>query len=57
MLLGMLSTCKAYHEEGNKLFFENEFVFTQVPALEKFAKISLDFRSTMQHVTLRIVGR
>jgi len=57
MFLEILSTCKVYHEEGCKMFFENEFVFTQVSALENFAKLSLDLRSTIEHVTLRVVGR
>jgi hypothetical protein len=57
LLLDILATCKAYHEEGTKLFFNNSFVFTQVAALENFARVSSEIRSTIKHVTLRVVGR
>lgn len=53
----ILATCKAFHEEGRKLFFNSSFVFTQVVALDNFALVSREFRSTIKHVTLRVVGK
>ncbi len=53
----ILAVCKAYHDDGRKLFFSNEFVFTQVAALENFALVSRELRSTIKHVTLRVVGK
>jgi hypothetical protein len=39
------------------MFFENEFIFTQAAALANFSQISKDLRSTVTHVTLRVVGK
>ncbi|PBP27223.1 hypothetical protein BUE80_DR001860 [Diplocarpon rosae] len=53
-----LAVSHSFHAEGVRLLVENnEFVFTQASALENFAKISTELRSTIQNVTLRIVGR
>lgn len=56
--VNFLLTCKAFHVEGTRLIFaNNEFVFTQVAALENFARFSPDLRCTVKNVTLRVVGR
>lgn len=56
--INFLATCKAFHVEGLQHFItNNEFVFTQVAALERFAQIPAEYRSTINHATLRIVGR
>ncbi|KAE9364023.1 hypothetical protein N431DRAFT_489827 [Stipitochalara longipes BDJ] len=53
-----LTTCKAFQVEGLRLLFaNNSFIFTQVPALENFAKLPIHLRSTVKQVTLRVVGR
>lgn len=53
----ILATCKAFYEEGRRLFFNNSFVFTQVIALDNFAWVPRELRSTVKHVTLRVVGK
>jgi hypothetical protein len=56
--IGFLGTCKALKEEGIRLIVKNnEFIFTQVAALQNFAKIPLDSRLTITNIKLRIVGR
>jgi hypothetical protein len=53
-----LATCKAFQIEGlQMLFANNSFIFTQVRALENFAKLPTHLRSTITQVTLRVVGR
>ncbi|CAL3965331.1 unnamed protein product [Diplocarpon coronariae] len=53
-----LAVSHIFYAEGVRLLVENnEFVFTQASALENFAKISTELRSTIKNVTLRIVGR
>ncbi|PVH81125.1 hypothetical protein DL98DRAFT_654300 [Cadophora sp. DSE1049] len=53
--LGVSQVCKT---EGMRILLEqNKFVFTQAVALENFAKISPELRSTIKHVTFRVVGR
>lgn len=39
------------------LIANNTFIFTQVQALQNFANIALDYRNTLDNVTLRIVGK
>ncbi len=56
--VNFLATCKAFHAEGTRLIFaNNKFVFTQVAALENFARFSSVLRATVKNVTLRVVGR
>jgi hypothetical protein len=56
--LSFLATAKIFRREGIRLLIENnKFVFTQVAALDNFAKISESLRSTVKQVTFRIVGR
>jgi hypothetical protein len=53
-----LAASKSMNVEGTRLLFaNNEFVFTQVAALENFGKFSPELRSTVKNVTLRVVGR
>ncbi|KAK0129231.1 hypothetical protein ONS95_001166 [Cadophora gregata] len=53
--LGVSQVCKT---EGMRILLEqNDFVFTQAAAVESFAKISPELRSTIKHVTFRVVGR
>lgn len=50
-----LAVCHGFHTEGVRLLIEsNDFVFTQAAALENFAKISTQLRSTIKEVTLRV---
>jgi hypothetical protein len=53
-----LAASKSMNVEGTRLLFaNNEFVFTQVAALENFANFSPELRSTVKNLTLRVVGR
>ncbi|KAG4438714.1 hypothetical protein IFR05_005794 [Cadophora sp. M221] len=53
-----LAVSQVFKTEGLRILLENnEFVFTQAVALENSAKISPQLRSTIKHVTFRIVGR
>ncbi|KAH7384955.1 hypothetical protein BKA64DRAFT_748433 [Cadophora sp. MPI-SDFR-AT-0126] len=53
-----LSVSQVCKMEGMRILLEqNDFVFTQAAALENFAKISQELRSTIKHVTFRVVGR
>ena len=54
----LLLCCKAFHEEGKKtLWATNDFVFTQISAVQNFWKLPLNFRILIKNVTLRIVGQ
>ncbi|KAH9221217.1 hypothetical protein DL95DRAFT_442045 [Leptodontidium sp. 2 PMI_412] len=53
-----LAVSQVFKTEGLRILLENnEFVFTQAVALENFAKVSPQLRSTIKHVTFRVVGR
>ncbi|KAH7312969.1 hypothetical protein BKA65DRAFT_542521 [Rhexocercosporidium sp. MPI-PUGE-AT-0058] len=53
-----LAVSQVFKTEGMRILLENnEFVFTQAAALENFAKVPPRLRSTIKHVTLRVVGR
>jgi len=50
-----LGVSQVYRTEGMRILLEqNRFVFTQAAALENFAKISPELRSTIKHVTFRV---
>jgi len=56
--LGLLSVNKLFREEGIKMFIMgNQFIFTQVEALQNFARFSPESRASIQHVTLRIIAK
>jgi hypothetical protein len=56
--IGFLATCKAFKVEGIRLLMANNtFIFTQVAAVQNFAKVPIDLRSTVKNITLRVVGR
>jgi hypothetical protein len=56
--VAFLATNKALRAEGIKLLISNnEFVFTQVEALQNFANYQLEARASISHVTLRIVAK
>ncbi|EOO01156.1 hypothetical protein UCRPA7_3372 [Phaeoacremonium minimum UCRPA7] len=53
-----LATCKAFHIEGTRIFWENNsFVFTTPEALRNFAEVDAGLRKTVKHVNLRIIAR
>ncbi|KAL2060950.1 hypothetical protein VTL71DRAFT_9002 [Oculimacula yallundae] len=53
-----LSVSQVFNVEGTRILVENNrFIFTQAAALENFSRISPQLRSTVKHVTLRVVGR
>lgn len=53
--INCLAVCRDFHTEGVRILIEsNDFVFTQAAALEHFAKISTQLRSTVKEVTLRV---
>jgi hypothetical protein len=56
--IGLLGVCKAFNEEGMRLIVDNnQFIFTQVTAVENFARIPAASRATINHVVIRVVGR
>ncbi|KAF4620196.1 hypothetical protein G7Y89_g14626 [Cudoniella acicularis] len=56
--IAFLSTCRAFKEEGTRLIIaNNDFIFTQLAALQNFARYRAKERSTIKHVTFRIIGR
>jgi len=58
IMIGFLGACKALNEEGTRLIIKNnDFIFTQVAALQNFAKIPLVSRTSIAHITIRVVGR
>jgi hypothetical protein len=56
--MNFLATCKAFNVEGKKLIVEkNQFLFTQVAALERFAQVPASLRANIEHLSIRCVGR
>jgi len=56
--IGLLGVCKAFNAEGTRLLVENnDFIFTQVTAVENFARIPEHSRARINHVIIRVVGR
>jgi hypothetical protein len=56
--INFLATSKAFNVEGNRLMVENnELIFTQAAALERFAKTPEALRENIKQVTIRCVGR
>ncbi len=56
--VNFMATCKAMQVEGTKLIVQmNQFIFTQVAALEKFSHVSPALRANIEHLTIRCVGR
>ncbi|KAL3427494.1 hypothetical protein PVAG01_01003 [Phlyctema vagabunda] len=54
----LFAVSRDFKTEGLQLFIaNNNFVFTQVAALQRFAQVPADLRSNLDHVTLRVVGR
>jgi hypothetical protein len=56
--IGLLGACKAFNEEGTRMIVQNnDFIFTQVAALQNFSRIPLNPRSTITNINIRVVGR
>lgn len=56
--INFLATSKAVNIEGKRLIVENnELIFTQAAALERFAKTPEILRANINHVTIRCVGK
>jgi hypothetical protein len=56
--IGFLATCRAFKAEGTPLLVRNnDFIFTQVAALQNFARIPLKSRSIISKINIRVVGR
>jgi hypothetical protein len=56
--IALLAISKAFNIEGNRLLLENnELIFTQASALERFAKVSAAHRVNIENITIRCVGR
>ena len=56
--LNFLATCRAFKVEGTRLLVaNNSFIFTQLEALQNFSNISSEFRTIINDVNLRIVGK
>ncbi|OHE96852.1 hypothetical protein CORC01_07819 [Colletotrichum orchidophilum] len=53
-----LATCKAMHEEGNRILWsQNTFTFTTDQAVKNFANLDFGFRKNIQHVNFRIIAQ
>lgn len=56
--VNLFVVCRDFQSEGLRLFIaNNDFIFTQLAALHRFAQVPAQLRSGINHVTLRIVGR
>jgi hypothetical protein len=56
--VNFLAASKAFNVEGTRLLVTcNNFIFTQVAAVQNFQKISSPLRSTIEHINLRVVGQ
>lgn len=56
--INLLATCKAYNVDGKRIFWsQNTFTFTSPEALHRFADLPFQYRTSIRHITLRIVAR
>ncbi|KAK8127901.1 hypothetical protein PG984_009009 [Apiospora sp. TS-2023a] len=53
-----LATCRAYYEEGKKMFWtQNTFTFTSVQSVKLFSEVDASYRCLVKQANMRIVAR
>ncbi|KAK8105621.1 uncharacterized protein PG998_003904 [Apiospora kogelbergensis] len=53
-----LATCKAYYEEGKKMFWtQNTFTFTSVQSVKLFSEVDASYRRLVKQANLRVIAR